>query len=198
MDKVDCADFKCNKFFPISVQKYPKKAILIPNLFFLFNTKLFILSNLKVLISNMAIGFFKFWTKSTQIRHFWFQNPGFFVLHWTLYLIYSKVLISNIAIVFSNSLLNLSKKAFSDSDLKFFFYFGWNFKFYKSQSGDLKLPPKNTYIRHFGPNKQFSYPFLIDNLRFGNFEGIDTKFDHRFFRFLPKIAQQGIFGPRGY
>ena len=33
--------------------------------------KLCILINLKVLISNTAIVFFKFWPKSTQIRHFW-------------------------------------------------------------------------------------------------------------------------------
>ena len=41
-----------------------------------------ILTFSKVLISNMTIIFFKFWAKSTQVRHFGHRH---FVLHETLH-----------------------------------------------------------------------------------------------------------------
>ena len=89
-------------FWQISVQEYRNKTILVTNLIFFFNVKLCILTNLRVLISNTVIIFFKFWLKSTQIRKkFWSQtHQSFFVLHKTLHMINYKVLTSNMTKVF--------------------------------------------------------------------------------------------------
>ena len=43
-----------------------------------FDMKLCILTNSKMLISNMTVVFFKFWRKSTIIKHFWSQTQNYF------------------------------------------------------------------------------------------------------------------------
>ena len=48
-----------------------------------------------------------------------------------------------------------------------------------------KLPPKNFQIRHFGL-KCNEFLFLLENLYFEKFEGVDFKCGDRFFKFLPK------------
>ena len=47
--------------------------------------KLHVLTNSKVLISNITTGFFIVWSNSTQIMYFWSKSQSVFVLHETLH-----------------------------------------------------------------------------------------------------------------
>ena len=65
-------------FFVILGEKYPKNTLLLSNLsnvlfFFFFFEKFCNLTNLRMLISNMAITFLKFQLKNRQVRYFFSQ-----------------------------------------------------------------------------------------------------------------------------
>ena len=110
--------------FSISSPKFSKYESFGPKRdFFFFNLKLCFLTNLRVLISNTAMFFF-------QILALKYPNKASFALHDTLHLINSKVLFSNMTIVFSNFFLILSKKSFLKTNLKSFFC-GYNFEISK-------------------------------------------------------------------
>ena len=47
-------------------------------------------------------------------------------------------------------------------------------------------------MRYFSP-KYKEVLFSLKNLDFGKFEGVDPKYDHRFFKFLPKKKQRKHF-----
>ena len=117
-------------FFSNTSKKSPRYDDFGPKFkFFFCNMKLCILSNWKVLISNTTIVFFKFWPKSSQIRHFLSQLKVFlfymklyiwqtefssqksylepslkFFLFWRNLpnFTYSRVMISNMTIIFRN------------------------------------------------------------------------------------------------
>ena len=74
-------------FFSNSSPEILELCILGPRLKeFYFCTKLCYKTNSRVLIANMAIFFFKFQLKNTQIRHFWSQILAFLFSHEVLQL----------------------------------------------------------------------------------------------------------------
>ena len=102
LNRFEGADFKYEFQPKIPAQKYPNKAILVPNLqifilhqtlqsekfeaFFVLNVSIFkfcmklrILKNSRLLIRKMAIVFFQIPAKSTQIQNFLGKLKSFFL-----------------------------------------------------------------------------------------------------------------------
>ena len=57
IEKFEAADFKYDNSFKILAQKYPNKALLVQNLGIFYFAKFYKYTNLRVLISNIAIVF---------------------------------------------------------------------------------------------------------------------------------------------
>ena len=112
--------------------KHPSKTFLAPNLrICYFCTKLCILKNSKVLTPNMAIVFFKFWPKCTQIVDILAPNWNCFGFTWIFFtLTNSRVLILNMTIVsFKIGLKNTQIMYFS---FQFqVFNFAWNIAYWQ-------------------------------------------------------------------
>ena len=121
-----------------------------------------------------------------QILALKYPNKASFVLHDTLHLINSKVLISNMTVVFSNFVLILSKKSFLEINLKSFFvattlkfqtFLGGDFKY---DNSFLKLSLNNTQIKFFSA-KYRKFLFMLEHLHFEKFKAFDFKYHHRFY-----------------
>ena len=96
-------------FFQILFQKYPNKAILVPNLGIFFR-KILQLDKFEVADFEYDNRFLKFYPENIQIRDFWSRIFVFLTkfCSWAN----SRMLISNITILFSNSTPNIPKSKY--------------------------------------------------------------------------------------
>ena len=158
IDKYEGADFKYdNSFITVLAKNQSNKGFLVKNTqiqaFFIHKTLQ--LDKVESIDFKYDNSFLIFQPKNTQTRHFWSQNQAFFPTKFC-YQTNSRVLISNMTILFLNSSPKIPKSGISSSKFRHFCFF-INFCKQTNMRGlisnmtivSLQFLPKISQIRHF-------------------------------------------------
>ena len=141
-----------------------------------------------MLVSNMAVVFFKFWPNSIKTRLFW--SHIIYVVHKTLYSDIFKCPDFKYDNSFSQFHSNNTQIKKILVSYLIFYSVTWNFSIFNSKiliSNMTIVYSSSIQKQHFWSQSQ-SFFLLHGTLYFHSFEGADFKCDNSFFKFSPKIT----------